>query len=58
MLSIESPPPSPPCSCEISQLKCCSSDTRDEKDSDNSQQLQLDLLKSGFDYNTTKFSLR
>ncbi|CAA3024075.1 Hypothetical predicted protein [Olea europaea subsp. europaea] len=58
MLSIESPPPSPPCSCEISQLKSSSSDTRDEKDSDNSQQLQLDLLKSGFDYNTTKFSLR
>ncbi|CAI9772803.1 unnamed protein product [Fraxinus pennsylvanica] len=57
MLSIENPPPCPPCSCEISQLKS-SSDTRDERDSDNRPQLQLDLLKSGFDYNTTKFSLR
>ncbi|KAL2523846.1 hapless 8 [Abeliophyllum distichum] len=57
MLSIENPPPCPPCSCEISLLKSIG-DNRDERASDDRQQLQLDLFKSGFDDNSTKFSIR
>ncbi|CAL5405190.1 unnamed protein product [Camellia sinensis] len=56
MLSIENPPPDPPCPCEISHLKSCS----DERASDKVALQEVDLLKSGLDsYNPLpKFSIR
>ncbi|KAH6822838.1 hypothetical protein C2S53_017237 [Perilla frutescens var. hirtella] len=57
MLSTENPPPD---LCEISQLKSGEGGS-DERDSDcNKQQLEVDLLKSGLDYNNPlpKFSIR
>lgn len=59
MLSTENPPPD---LCEISQLKSGDGGS-DERDSDcnkQQQQLEVDLLKSGLDYNSPlpKFSIR
>ncbi|XP_059662309.1 uncharacterized protein LOC132308287 [Cornus florida] len=54
MLSIENPPPDPPCPCEISPLKSSDERVFDDK---------VDLLKSGFDHDNNsvvlpKFSIR
>ncbi|KAA8523484.1 hypothetical protein F0562_009907 [Nyssa sinensis] len=54
MLSIENPPPDPPCPCEISQLK-----SSDERASDNVALQEVDLLKSVHDDNPLpRFSIR
>uniref|UniRef100_A0A5B6Z1G7 Hapless 8 n=1 Tax=Davidia involucrata TaxID=16924 RepID=A0A5B6Z1G7_DAVIN len=57
MLSIENPPPDPPCPCEISQLR-----SSDERASDKVALEDVDLLNSALDDNNNnplpKFSIR
>lgn len=54
MLSVENPPPDPPCPCEISQLKGC-----DERASDKLALPEVDLFNSGLDdTQLPKFSIR
>ncbi|CBI39861.3 unnamed protein product, partial [Vitis vinifera] len=54
MLSVENPPPDPPCPCEISQLK-----GSDERASDKLALPEVDLFNSGLDdTQLPKFSIR
>lgn len=57
MLSTENPPPD---LCEISQLKSGDGGSDERASDSNKQQLEVDLLKSGLDYNNPlpKFSIR